>query len=396
MTVLHLIDPSTPLDALEMLSALVGRDDGTVHQVLVMGHRAIAGEAERAGIPRSRMHFARTLGWADPIGWQGLRRAIATLQPNHLHAWGMVGAVAGTVQGTFGGGRILTLTTSPSRRELRLLRIVMQQAPWLITASSSSIYRHLAGGGIRPARVVRIRPGIALSRATGTPKLVLRRALGLDPADGPVLLLGGPATRAARHDHGLWAAAILQQIFPQTRVLVRDASIEGGGREQAGDLVRRFSEYLPAEEMTRFVPGTLPWSTLVQAADLLLVTPDAPIPTGSILWAMAAGVPVIGTAIECVAELVEHGETGLLALAGKPRSIAARLETFMSDATLRWPLTDKARAEVFAHFKVASMAAAFASVYEHAARDPHFDKNVTLPLPDLTAQDRFAGIIRTS
>src|SRR5262249_4830512 len=113
-------------------------------------------------------------------------------------------------------------------------------------------------------------------------------------------------------------------------------------------------------------PYEMHWSTLAQVADMCLVTPDGPIETHSILWAMAAGTPVIGTPVESVAELVAQGHNGLLAKELRPRAIAARMEEYMGDSTLKWPLTDRARAELYEHFKMTEMVAGFEGLYAGA------------------------------
>jgi glycosyltransferase involved in cell wall biosynthesis len=185
----------------------------------------------------------------------------------------------------------------------------------------------------------------------------VKEALGIKGDEGPVILLGGEGHHA-RHDYGLWAAAILRQIFPLTRVVVRD---DPRGQLDAG--LDRLQKALPEEGMLSVAPAEMTWPELLRAADIFLVTPDGPMQTGTILQAMAAGVPVIGTPVECVTELIAQGHTGLLAKAVKPRMIAARLEEFMNDGTMKWPLIDKARAEVYAQYRPSVMLEGYAALY---------------------------------
>jgi glycosyltransferase involved in cell wall biosynthesis len=197
----------------------------------------------------------------------------------------------------------------------------------------------------------------------------LKTDLDIQPSDGPILLLGGEG-RSARHDFGLWAAAILQQMFPNTRVIVRE---DPRGTPNPG--LDRFLNALPAERTIVVAPPELTWRQLVSIADVLVVTPDSATAIGSILEAMAQKVPVIGTPIECVTELIENGRTGLLARTVTPRAIAARLEEFTNDLTLKERLSAEAYERVVSQFSIARMVEEYSRVYAGDARSPSATAN---------------------
>lgn len=375
MFALHIIDPSTPEDAMEMLALLVTRSSGVTHRVAVMGPRYVSDLAVQTGVPREWIFERRTAGWADPTGWRGIGKLMRRLEPTHLHSWGERGLVAGTVNLQFKGARIHTQAAPLTSRQKKLLKLTTHHQPWLLTASSSHLQRQLLASGVYPPRTLRIRPGIALNRATGVYPKVLRQELGIAQDEGPVILLAGDGA-SANHRNGLWAAAILQQIFPRTRVIIR--------AKNGMKATRDFIDTLPSPEMVIEAPAEFHWSTLAQAADIMLASADEDMPIHPILWAMAAGVPVIGTAIEAISELVEHQYTGLLARPDKPRALAARLEEFMSDSTLRWPLTDKARTQIYTNFKPVQMLENFKSIYGQTLEDPALREQIILPEPVLT------------
>jgi Glycosyl transferases group 1 len=364
--ILHVIDLSTPPDALEMLASLLrhGREKGKDQLLVGMGHRVTGKLAERAGI-ETPVTWVPSLGWGDPSGWCRLRRAITEFSPSHVHAWGIAGVVATAFSG-FSGKRIGSFLDVPSWSHVRALRFVDQRRnvsngnEWKWIGTSPSIVRALQEGGLTAERVIEVRPAIraAMTDAPNGYLEELRRELEIGEADRPVILLGGEGRRA-RHDYGLWTTAILQQIYPRLRVIVRDDV-----REKRDEGLSRFLDALPDEEMLTVVPAERRWEELLRVADLLLVTPDGPIQTGSILAAMAAGVPVIGTPVECVTELVEDGRNGLLARELKPRSVASRLEAFIGDVPLRQQLTEQARMDVKTGFDETAMLAGFDRVYE--------------------------------
>jgi hypothetical protein len=370
LRILHLLDSSTPGDSLDMLAHLVAAPQPAAeYRVMAMGHRSTGVFAEFAGLARDSLVWAPSLGWADPAGWRAVRRLVARFEPTHIHAWGLAAVVAVAASGS-SAKRLATFTTAPSRTVIRGLRIVEKReskSPWTWVAASSSIRRILVEGGVRPERVIRIRPGVGFGgggdirgvsgKAPIADSQALKEELGIEAADGPILLLGGEG-KSARHDFGLWAAAILQQMFPRTRAIVREDP-----RGAADPGLDRFSDSLPEARTIVAAPPEMHWRQLATIADILLITPDHATATGSILYAMAAGVPVIGTPVECVGELIEHGHNGLLAKTVKPRAIAARLEEFMNDSTLKRPLTDRARANLYAHFEPSAMVETFARVY---------------------------------
>jgi len=82
-----------------------------------------------------------------------------------------------------------------------------------------------------------------------------------------------------------------------------------------------------------------------------------------VLEAMAAGVPVIGTQVEGIPEVLEEGRTGLLAPPGDAAALARRIEELM-DGRYDWQaLRTAARERQAQHYSDVSMAAAVAAVY---------------------------------
>ncbi len=366
-TLLHIVDPTTDGDALEMLSHLLARpDQNTTQHLLILGHLhtktllALANVDLQQLQSEKRLHTIRSLGWADPSGWRALRRLASRLQPHILQTWGLPSTVAATtcplpVQ------RIAVITHPPTVRHCKLLRLCERRGNWSWVTSSSTLMRYLATHGLDTARLTRIRPGVALHNLppnSRTPS-VLKTLLEIRPDEGPIILLAGDGYYA-RHDFGLWAIAIAQQLFPRIRVIVREPS---RGRNQGLD---RLLNLLPDNHMTVVAPQEIPWHELVRAADICLVTAVGPVEVSGVLHAFAGGLPVIGLPTECVGELVEHNLNGLISKEMKPRSLAARVEEYMADSTLKWRLTDHARAQMYEEFSVSKMIDSFAALWRTA------------------------------
>jgi glycosyltransferase involved in cell wall biosynthesis len=86
----------------------------------------------------------------------------------------------------------------------------------------------------------------------------------------------------------------------------------------------------------------------------------------AVMEAMAAGLPVIGTAVGGVPELVESGRQGILVPPGDCLAFANAMRTLLNDPHKRASMANAARALATAAFKVERMAQGYASVYQAA------------------------------
>lgn len=105
-----------------------------------------------------------------------------------------------------------------------------------------------------------------------------------------------------------------------------------------------------------FLPGFVPSAARLLRAFDVFVMPSVMEGLGtSLLDAMAAGVPVVGTRAGGIPEVVEDSRTGLLAQPGDPRSLALALERMLDDAALARRLAERARERAAAEFTVKRM-----------------------------------------
>lgn len=112
-------------------------------------------------------------------------------------------------------------------------------------------------------------------------------------------------------------------------------SIVGDGPEEPA--LRAYARSLGIAGRVTFA-GAVPHAEVpryLRAADVF-VRPSLSEGFGNVfLEAMACGVPVIGTRAGAIPETVAHGENGLLAAAGNPRSIADAIILMLGDARMR-------------------------------------------------------------
>jgi hypothetical protein len=372
---LHVLDHTTPADSVEILARLLGREE---YRLVALGHRSTQELVRAAGV-REPITFVHSMGWADPTGWRGTGRVIRDYQPTHVHAWGVPAGMA-VAMSRFGGARLMTLVDLPGPRHLQLLPCIhkggliasRRECHWTVT--TTWLKRELHSHSIPADAVTLIRAGA--DGAAGAGRNGVREELGLLPEDGPILLLGGdggstqvlaPGGTDARrhggrggprHDLGLWAAGILQLIFPRIRAVVRE---DPRGRMDPG--LERLVENLPDVRVPVVAPREWPWAKLLTVAQVMLVTPDGPLSPGSLMQAFAAGVPVIGTPVEAVREHIVHGHNGLIAKATTAREIAAAVEVLLGDARLQQKLVRQAREDLAAKYDGEAMLRAYERAY---------------------------------
>jgi glycosyltransferase involved in cell wall biosynthesis len=103
--------------------------------------------------------------------------------------------------------------------------------------------------------------------------------------------------------------------------------------------------------------------SILKASDVYSFASDHEGSPLSVMEAMAAGLPIAGTRVGGVPEMVPEGRVGLLTEAGDADSLAASMISLYDHAERRAALGAKA-AEHAARFDVARMADAYAALYE--------------------------------
>jgi glycosyltransferase involved in cell wall biosynthesis len=298
----------------------------------------------------------------DLVAVLALRDAILRLRPHVLHTHtakaGAIGRLAASLAGaarplvvvhTFHGhvlrGYFGPRTTESFRRvEQGLARVTDA-----LVAVSPEVRDDLAELGIAPAeKIAVIRLGLDLEGRT-TPARGARRRVRAELGIGAGVVnvaWFGRMTEIKRVDELLDAFARLRRAGGPPAVL----TLVGDGPLRAGLEAR--AQALGIAGDCRFLGYVADVASLYAAADLVALSSANEGTPVSLIEALAAGRPVVSTAVGGVGDVVADGVTGLLAPPGDPGGLAARLALLAADPPLRRRLAEAGRAHVLERYSI--------------------------------------------
>lgn len=343
------------------------------------------GDLTRSAAPGDTQ-VVRSIGpggaWAKTLSsWRSIRRDLRDF--DLVHTW----SPRALAVATFTGLPIVhAVSADPTPAEVRWLSSAQTRRGIEAVCSTATSQRLLLSRGIHPDHCHLIRPGVDFSRIKTRRGIELRRELGF--ADGDVVLLTvGESTDPANHALALWTVGILNVMDDRHKLLM-------WGRGPLGDALDRMAATMEQPGVTRRAEKTLgraiEFDELFPAADAIVVTANAPVPTLFLAQAMAAGLPIVSTVSPAIAELIEDRHTALLVRQPTPRALAQRILEIREDHSLQWSITDRARTEAFEFFALGRFLRQWRAVH-HQVADGHA---IEIPEESPGAGSRFHGLAR--
>lgn len=352
--ILHVIDRTcdeTQAQVLDALCAHSGKGgiehcvcsiDGPMRQRLSRHVSARIEHAEARGIGAMR--------WWSPM----LPSVAAKCRAELLHCWGVEAAASCSTRLPELPLVLTLLNPDDGRDAAAWLRSFPTDAT-VVTGTQTAAAR-LIGAGVKRERVAVIRGGVDFGAINQARDAGIRGQVVGD-AD-PVLLVGGPPSESGGQYYGVWAAAVMLQVFPKLRIVMPYASRESLRLE-------RFGEAVKMSGMIVVPDPSLTWPQLVACADVFLAPAVDEIATEPLAIAMAAGLPIVAAAVRSVAELIADGQNGLLYRPDQPRKIAQRVLKAIGDVELRRKLGGTAKAQAFEVFGLRAFRDNYARLYEN-------------------------------
>ena len=226
-----------------------------------------------------------------------------------------------------------------------------------IIAVSHAVKAHLVEQGIEADRIRVVHNGIDLRPfAPPSDKAVAKCAVGL-PAESLVVGVVAHLTAKKGHRWFLDGAAPLLQQFPHAHLLFL-----GDGDERAA--LQQQARALGLEARVMFAGFHDDVVPFLAAMDVLVLPPIAKEGFGRVLVeAGAMGVPVVGTDIGGIGEVIAPGETGFIVAPGDAAALQTALCALLGDAELRARMGAQGRERALQEFSAQRMIAQTERVY---------------------------------
>jgi glycosyltransferase involved in cell wall biosynthesis len=157
--------------------------------------------------------------------------------------------------------------------------------------------------------------------------------------------------------------ALLIEAFAQVRTHTPLYLLLVGGGELE-DAVRQQVAGLGLQERVRFLGVRADVPAILNASDLFVLSSRWEGNPMSVMEAMAAGLPVVSTAVGGVPELVREGETGLLVPSGDAAALARALQALVDDPARREAMGKAARQHAITHFDIRHTVRQYEALYE--------------------------------
>jgi glycosyltransferase involved in cell wall biosynthesis/protein-tyrosine-phosphatase len=232
-----------------------------------------------------------------------------------------------------------------------------------VVAVSRRLASSLDDGGYGPATVVHIPNGVDAARIRSSrPREEVRRALGIDPADSLIGIVGR-LSPVKGHALFLRAARRILDEAPRARfVIVGDGPLRAELERTARDL--------GVAAACVFAGARMDVYDLVGAMDVFVLSSlheGAPM---ALLEAMALGTPVVATAVGGVPEILTQGTTGLLVGGQDANGLATACLELLRDPERARAMATRARGVVADAFSHRRCGAALVGAYHAVTRNP--------------------------
>jgi len=250
---------------------------------------------------------------------------------------------------------IRELITSDKIREYLL------HLPDALIAVSDAVAQALVEGGLPQDRIVVVRSGIALHEAPPEAETMgLRESLGISPHD-PVLGIVAHVLPHKGYDDLIYALPLLQEKLPHVKCLI----VGGTPRKRYLQKLLQLAERLSVKDRLILVGEKENVVPFLHAMDVFVLpswTEGLPI---TVLEGMAAGKPVVATAVGGIPEVVRDGETGLLVPSGEPGRFAEALIRLLETPILAKAMEEAGRAWAEKAFSLEQEVKQTCALYRH-------------------------------
>lgn len=300
---------------------------------------------------------------AQPLGenrlidlrmYTGLNRLIHDFRPEVIHAWDL--ACLRTLRLVGSGSAKLVASSPPKTHHLSVpaglgLRWCLHAVDAVVVSGRAEAKRW-HNLGLAPDRMTTIALGVDISPAEAATVLTLPGVT----EKSRVAMCVGPLYREKGFYGAIWVLDLLRFLFDDLHLL-----IVGVGPDR--DRLEEFANSIRIRDRVHFIGPVADVRALMERAEMVWVPSETLGGEQVALEAMAAGKPVVASALPALAELIVDGETGFLLAPDERIGFGKKARYLLEDAELRMRLGVAGRARVEQQFSAREMANQFLRLY---------------------------------
>lgn len=243
---------------------------------------------------------------------------------------------------------------TPARR--KILRRIQGLSTWVLVNSEAVRQDLIARDGFDPERIVVIYNGIDSEKFT-RPKANRRQVLpGVSRDSKTIVMVANMHAGAKGHGDLIEAARTVKEKFPESRFLLAG---DGEMRPFFEDQVRA----LGLGEMFVFLGHRADIPQLLSCCDIGVLASKSEGLPNAVLEYLAAGLPVVATAVGGVPEIIENEVHGLLIPPENPEALATAILRLLEDPQLRASLGKAGQERVQTRFTFPAVLESLRQVY---------------------------------
>ncbi len=369
MRVLHVFDAAADWEQRVAVTQLLERLDANRFQQAVASVHPTVPDSDcfgGRGVSRIPLPFNLAL-----LGAPALRRLSERRRVDVLQAWGTQAAIVAAAARPRGCALVVErFDPHLTPTDTKVLRAIAGENRIALVCSSDTVSRRFLERGVPGAACVVIRPGVDFKRINAAKQDgSIRRGLGLRQ-DDHLTVAAAPVDRHGGHQYVMWGGYIQSYIDPKRHVVLY-------GNSPEARRLRRLARKLPAPDAVRWAGNGICYEELVAVADSLVITPFGDASTTPIAWAMAASVPIIGSAVYAVAEMIAHKHNGYLILPERKQTMATKIAAALNAVGGMTKEREVARGQAYEVFGVRRFVDQHIQVYENLAADRPAGHDVT-------------------
>lgn len=401
MRVLHLIDPGTPgggATTLHLLAEVTRRLSSVRHHSILFGSRAHAGLAERCGLAGfGRMCMPRQIPMA---GRRSLSRLIAAQEIAHgpfdlIHSWDSRSVVLAALAAA-DRPRLGSLAVGPTcDLQTQFMLALLDQRPMPLLVSSSAVKREYSSLGLPDRLLAVLPPAVNPESAESAVRADLRRRWEVSTDIFVIGLLSEPVSWADART----AATVASRVAVTGRRVKLLVHPSAAGRMQAerwsqrlnrGDLLIVDDDVAEPWRVVSGMDAALLMGGGMNSMDLSAAGSPFSVLTGGgrrlrplpgvmpLLWAMAAGLPVVAETSDAIDNIVQEGRSGTLVAQHDINAAADRISRLYDDRTIAGRLGARAAELVNRQHHISAYCVRLKDAYERlltgrAIRFAHVD-----------------------